>query len=258
MVSPKEKLERVAGPLPAGCVWLGLGSATAAEVVARSGARLAVVDAEHGEATPARLPDILRALALGPCGAIVRVGEVSSAAVKRALDAGADGILFPQIETPAEARAAAASALFPPRGVRGSALGVVRAAGFGTDADYGRDWNDRAIIAVQIESVAGLSQVNAIAEVADVDMLFFGPFDYAAFAGLDPEADGDVLAAAFTEIVEAAHEHGKIAGVFPWPGVDTAALATAGSDMIAIASDIRAVADGVSGALAALAAVQPS
>ncbi|MEO1773637.1 MAG: aldolase/citrate lyase family protein [Pseudomonadota bacterium] len=252
----REKLERLAGPVPVGCVWLGLGSATAAEITSLSGARMAVIDGEHGEATALRMPDMLRGLAVGGCASLVRVGDLSHGTVKRALDAGADGILFPQIESAEAARAAASSALFPPAGTRGSALGVVRAAGFGTEADYKTAWNDRALVAVQIESVAGLTAVNRIAEVGTVDMLFFGPYDYAASAGLDPAADTDVLVAVLAEIVEAAHEHGKIAGVFPWPGADIASLAAAGADLVAIASDVRAIADTVAAATAALEATR--
>ncbi|MEM9782939.1 MAG: aldolase/citrate lyase family protein [Pseudomonadota bacterium] len=251
-MTPREKLLRLAGGLPAGCVWLGLGNAMAAEAAGRAGARLAVVDAEHGVIDTGRLPDILRALALTGAGALVRVGAAGSAEVKRALDAGADGILFPQIETVEAARAAIAPMLFPPAGTRGSALGVVRAAGFGTVADYGTAWNDRALAAVQIESRRGLSAADAIAEVAGVDMLFFGPFDYATDAGLDPVADAPVLAAAFAEVVEAAHRAGKIAGVFPWPTATPAELAAAGADMIAIASDLRAVMDAVAAGLSAM------
>ncbi|MEM6972015.1 MAG: aldolase/citrate lyase family protein [Pseudomonadota bacterium] len=251
-MDPRDKLTRLAGPLPAGCVWLGLGSAMAAEAAGRAGARLAVVDGEHGVIDRSALPDILRALALTGTAALTRVGEVSASEVKRALDAGSDGLLFPQIETAETARAAVALTLFPPMGTRGSALGVVRAAGFGTIADYGSRWNDRALCAVQIETVRGLSAADAIASVAGVDMLFFGPFDYASDAGIDPVADAPVLRAAFGEIVEAAHRAGKLAGVFPWPGAEAAALAEAGADMIAIASDIRGVFDAVATGLSAL------
>ncbi|MEM6486980.1 MAG: aldolase/citrate lyase family protein [Pseudomonadota bacterium] len=252
-MDPADKLKRLSGGLPVGCVWLGLGSAMAAEAAGVAGARLAVVDAEHGVVDPGDFPAILRALALTGAAGIVRVPEASSGVVKRALDSGAAGILFPQIESAEAARAAVALTLFPPLGVRGSALGAVRAAGFGTDAGYGRRWNDEAFAAVQIESQRGLSSAAQIAAVPGVDMLFFGPFDYATDAGLDPVADAQVLEAVFAEIVEAAHAAGKLVGVFPWPGADLAALARQDADMVAVAADVRAVVDGVAAGLAAFA-----
>ncbi|MEO1469389.1 MAG: aldolase/citrate lyase family protein [Pseudomonadota bacterium] len=251
-MTPRDKLARLAGAVPAGCVWLGLGSAAGAEIAARAGARLAVVDGEHGVTDGDALGHVMRALALGPTGALVRVGEAAAGEVKRALDAGAGGILFPQVESAEAARAAADLVLYPPEGRRGSALAVIRASGYGAEADYQARWNDRALVAVQVESRAGLSAADAIAEVAGVDMLFFGPFDYATEAGLDPAADAPVLAAAFAEIVEIARATGKLAGVFPWPGATPAGLAAAGADVVTVASDVRVLFDGIAAGVARL------
>lgn len=255
-VTAAERLAAIAGqPLPGGpvgCVWLGLGDPAVAEMAALAGQRLAVIDTEHGVVSPAGLPNILRALALHGAAGLVRVGGVHATEAKRALDAGAAGILFPQVETVAEAREAAAATRFPPAGRRGTALGVVRAAGFGAEADYAATWNDRVLTCVQIESRAGLARADEIASIDGVDLLFFGPYDYALDLGLDPAAETDLLEAAFAEVLRAAQSAGKIAGVFPWPGASPAALAAAGASLIATASDVRLLADGFAAATSAL------
>ncbi|MEO1276933.1 MAG: aldolase/citrate lyase family protein [Pseudomonadota bacterium] len=255
-VTAAERLAAIAGGAepgtPVGCVWLGLGDPAVAEIAALAGHRVGVIDTEHGTVAPSALPNLLRALALHGASGLVRVGGIHATEAKRALDAGAAGILFPQVETVAEARAAAAATRFPPAGRRGTALGVVRAAGFGAEAGYADTWNDRVLTAVQIESRAGLAQADEIAAVDGVDLLFFGPYDYALDLGLDPAQEGELLEAAFTEVLRAARVSGKIAGVFPWPGADPAALAAAGASLIAIASDVRLLADGFAGAASAL------
>ncbi|MEO0426110.1 MAG: aldolase/citrate lyase family protein [Pseudomonadota bacterium] len=255
-VTAAERLAALAGNgkpgAAVGCAWIGLGDPTVAEVAALAGVKLAVIDTEHGVIAPDTLPNMLRALALHGSSGLVRLGGIDAVAAKRALDAGAVGILFPQVETVAEARIAAAATRFPPSGRRGTALGVVRAAGFGTVADYAETWNDRVLTAVQIESRAGLAQADEIAAVDGIDLLFFGPYDYALDLGLDPAREPALLEAAFGEVARAARASGKIAGVFPWPGTTPAALASAGASLVAVASDVRLLADGFAAAASAL------
>ncbi|MCL5775388.1 aldolase/citrate lyase family protein [Limibaculum sp. FT325] len=250
--TPKEKLAALAGRLPARCLWLGLPSPVAAEIAGQAGAEIAVIDAEHGAIGVERMADMLRALAPSGTGTIVRVGEMSEARVKHALDAGAGGVMIPYVETAAEAEAVVRAALYPPLGARGQAVGVIRASRYGREPDYVAQWNDRAIVAVQIESHHGLTNAVAIAEVEGVDMLFFGPFDYAQDAGLDPAADGAVLWQVFRQIVAAARGAGKTVGVFPWPGATPADLAAAGADLVAVASDVATLAGGLASAVQAI------
>ncbi|MEO0819289.1 MAG: aldolase/citrate lyase family protein [Pseudomonadota bacterium] len=251
-MTPREKLERLAGRLPAGCAWLGLPSDHIAEIAGRAGARVAVIDCEHGAIGVESMTAMLRALALTRTGALVRVPELAEGPIKHALDAGADGILVPYVESVEEARRAVRAALLPPEGARGLA-GIVRAAGYGAEAAaYERDWNARALVALQIESRRGLSAAIDIAAVPGVDMLFLGPFDYCRDAGLDPAADGDLLQAVLAETVAAAHAHGKLAGVFPWPGAEPRALAAAGADLVALAHDTATLMAGLRAALGAL------
>ena len=252
MTAPRrDKLHRLAGRVPARCVWLDLPSPMTAELVGLAGPELAVVDAEHGQIGPETLADMLRALEITGTPALVRVGDAGAGRVKHALDAGAAGILVPYVETAAEARAAVRAFCAPPLGARGMATGVTRAGGYGTEADYAAEWNESGLLALQIESEKGLAVAPEIAAVEGVDMLFLGPSDYAADRGLDPLGDSDAILAALREIGAAARSAGKLVGAFPWPGVDPARLVAEGVDLVAAGSDVRALLKGLADGLAA-------
>jgi len=250
MTTPRDKLARLAGRLPARCLWLDLPSAMAAEIAGRAGTELCVIDAEHGQIGPETMAGMLRALDLTRTPALVRVGDAAPGPVKQALDAGAMGVIVPYIETADEARAAIRAFHTPPLGTRGTAPPVTRAGRFGADRDYTATWNATGLLVLQIESGRGLAAAPEIAALPGADMLFFGPYDYATDQGLDPAADGAALLQAFRAITRAARGAGKLSGAFPWPGIDPARLIAEGADLVAAGSDVMALAKGLAGALA--------
>ncbi len=255
MTTPRDKLHHLTGRVPSRCFWLDLPSPMAAEIAGRAGAELCVIDTEHGQIGPETLTNMLRALDLSKTPALVRLGDAGAGRVKHALDAGAAGILVPYIETVEEARAAILAFCAPPLGKRGMATGVSRAGGFGAVRDYARTWNDTGLLVLQIETAKGLAAAPDIAALEGVDMLFFGPSDYAADRNLDPVTDSDEILTACRRMIAAAHDAGKLAGAFPWPGADAARLIGTGSgggaDLVAIGSDVRALAQSFAAALAA-------
>jgi 2-keto-3-deoxy-L-rhamnonate aldolase RhmA len=249
MTTPHTKLRNLTGQVPARCFWLDLPSPMAAEIAGRAGAELCVIDTEHGQIGPETQTDMLRALDLCKTPALVRVGDAGAGRIKHALDAGAAGIIVPYIETVDEARAAVRAFCAPPFGKRGMATGVSRAGSFGADRDYARTWNQTGILALQIETARGLAAAAGIAALDGVDMLFFGPSDYAADQSLDPVTDSGEILTACREMIRAAKSAGKLSGVFPWPGADPASLIGEGADLVAAGSDVRGLAQSLSAAL---------
>jgi 2-keto-3-deoxy-L-rhamnonate aldolase RhmA len=251
MSDSREKLAALFGRLPASGCWLDLPSPEAAEIVARAGADFGVVDLEHGPASVETAGRMLTALRAGGAAAIARPPERSEPWIKRLLDSGADGVVVPMVDTPEQAAEAAAWLRYPPLGRRGVAASVARAAGWGADAAaYLAGWNARAFLAVQIESPEALAAAPEIAEVDGVDLLFFGPADFSARSGF---ADGPAdprARAAFEAVAAAAQGAGKAVGSVAFPAMDGPALAAAGCDMIAAASDVAALLGGVAAAVA--------
>jgi 4-hydroxy-2-oxoheptanedioate aldolase len=223
----------------------------AAEIAGRAGPELCVIDTEHGQIGPETVTGMLRALDLSRTPALVRLGDAGAGRVKHALDAGAAGILVPYIETVDEARAAVRAFYAPPLGKRGMATGVSRAGGFGANKDYARSWNDTGLLVLQIETARGLAAAPDIAALEGVDMLFFGPSDYSADQGLDPVKDSDEILTACRGMIAAAQGAGKLAGAFSWPGAGPDRLITEGADLVAVGSDVRALAQSFTAALAA-------
>ena len=156
--------------LPA--VWLDLPSPAVARIAAEARARLAVIDREHGAIGIETAATMTDALAARGVVVLIRVPELAVCAVQHALDAGASGVIVPRVADAATAARAAAAVRFPPDGRRGAATGVIAATGCGRDAGHDARWNAGALLAVQIESRAGLAVAAEIAAVPGVDMLF--------------------------------------------------------------------------------------
>ncbi|MCH9054001.1 MAG: hypothetical protein IIA72_23615 [Proteobacteria bacterium] len=114
-----------------GC-WLQMASPPAAEIVGQAGFDCIIIDNEHAPGDAVMAISQMRALGNAQATVLVRVPWNDLVHIKRALDAGAEGLMIPYINSAEEARAAAAACFYPPAGNRGAALGAIRA------ADYGR------------------------------------------------------------------------------------------------------------------------
>lgn len=164
-------------------LWVSLSSNYAAEVVAGAGYDWLLVDMEH---TPSDMATVLGQLqAIAPYGstAIVRPPWNDTVVVKRLLDTGAPGLLFPMVQSVAEAKAAVAATRYPPGGVRGVA-GAIRANNFGRVTDYYDKADDQTAVIVQVETLGAVAQALDIGQLEGVDGVFFGPADIAADMGL--------------------------------------------------------------------------
>ncbi len=217
--------------------FLALGDAHAAELMASAGFDWLLIDCEHG---PNDLPSVLaqaQALAGYPVQAVLRPADHDPARIKQYLDLGVQSLLAPMVDSAAQAQALVAAMRYPPRGVRGVGAGMARAARWGNVANYYAQAESELCLAVQIETLAGLDNLDAIAAVEGVDGVFLGPADLAAAMGhLGQPMHADVRAAVQLALprIRAA---GKAAGVYcadPDIAADYAAL---GASFFLIAAD---------------------
>ena len=157
---------------PVGLLWLALGSPAVAEFAAHAGAGALVIDLQHGLWDRHSLEAAV-GVAAPKLPVIVRVAENSPNVIGTALDAGADSVLVPLVDTAEQARAAVASARFPPHGNRSG--GGIRplAAGF---ADYLKR-AEAVTVGVMIETAAGVANTEAIAAVEGLDYVLIGSGD---------------------------------------------------------------------------------
>ncbi|WP_174804060.1 HpcH/HpaI aldolase family protein [Martelella limonii] len=222
----------------------------AVEIAATSGAAFLCIDCEHAQIGRERVEDMIRAADLHRVPAMVRVPGHQPEAIASALDAGAAGVLVPRVSTAGEARAAVAATRFPPVGRRG--VGPGRAAGYGYRiAETLKSANETVVLAIQIETAEGLANVEEIAAVEGIDVIFIGPGDLSvAIDAMGPD-NAEKLNAAIRQIADTARAAGKAVGIFRPDGSDVAAWETAGISFYIIGSDAMMLASGLAAGLGA-------
>ncbi len=164
-------------------LWISLCSNIGADVVAPSGFDWVLVDMEHSANDYQSVMSQLQVFDTSKATAIVRPEWNDPVAVKRLLDIGARGLLFPMINSVDEAKQAVAATRYPPHGIRGFSAST-RANRYGRTPDYIDRIEHETAVIVQIESKAALAVADDIAAVDGVDGVFFGPADIAADIGL--------------------------------------------------------------------------
>lgn len=233
-------------------LFLDLGSPAAAEVCAAAGYDWLLVDLEHGAATEADLPGLLRAVELGGPAALVRPQSGERIRIGRALDMGARGIMVPRLESSDQAREAVTFLRYPPDGIRGVATRV-RGAGLGavSHAEVKR-LNERVVGIIQIESVGGLRDADAIAAIDGADVLFVGPADLSHSLGIPGQFQHPEYLAALERVVAACRAHGKAPGILVYDTAVVPRLVELGFTFVGIGADAAFVADGAARFLAAV------
>ncbi len=142
------------------------------------------IDMEHPAITIETVDNLIMATRNSDVAALVRVAWTNPVLVKPVLDAGADAIIFPQIQTVEDAKLAVSSCLYPPDGVRG--IGPGRAALYsqsGKWPDFCKEANESVIIILQIEHIDAVNDIEAILAVPGITSIVFGPNDLAGSMG---------------------------------------------------------------------------
>jgi 4-hydroxy-2-oxoheptanedioate aldolase len=232
--------------LSQGAVAFGTGCAIphafALEQVARAGFDWVFIDMQHGLSTYATLPEMCLLLKTFGITPLVRVPFEDNSGAQRALDAGAEGVIFPCVDSAAAAEKAAVSCRYPPRGLR--SFGPYRAP-FGADIAAA---NEQVLCLPMIESVVAVERLDEILSTPGVDGVFVGPNDMSISMGGGPvmaslyAVDGTAAASvgfddALVSIREAAVRHGKFAGIAVASGDAAHLAAEDGFDFVAIGGD---------------------
>lgn len=153
------------------------------------------IDNEHAGMTQPMIKNAIIATNAGGCAAFVRAPDHEMAHVKPILECGADGVIFPMVNTAEQARKCVSHCLYPPKGTRG--YGPLRAIDYGTmDWDqYIASADDSFLRLIQCEHVEAVKNLEEIIQVPGVDVIICGPMDLSASAGktgkfFDPEVMG--------------------------------------------------------------------
>ena len=219
--------------------WLMSAAPSTAEALGCVGFDFLVVDMEHVPIDTPQMIGILRTIAGTPASAITRVPWNDVVMVKRALDAGAQSLMFPFVQDEHEAARAVASTRYPPDGIRGAAFGVAHDDYVRADNQaYMRKTNAGTVLLPQIETADGLANVEEIAAVDGVDVLWVGHFDLTNSLGIPGQFDHPDYLAALDRVVKAAHANGKAAGFMAGSQAEAAMLVERGFRILAYGGDL--------------------
>lgn len=224
----------LAGGHPIGAFWFSLGSVTLIEAAIHAGAEAVIVDMQHGLFDR---PTLEAAIGCVPTHvpSLVRVEDDSAPAIGRALDAGAEGIIVPLVESGGQAARAASACHYPPKGHR-SGGGVRPLRDFGA---YVAAAGQAIAVGVMIETAAGLANAKAIASAPGVDFVFIGTGDLALSLGCAP---GDKRhAKACAAILKACRKAGRPCGTFTMNAHAAAQKLSDGYALTVVANDISEV-----------------
>ncbi|MEI9900207.1 MAG: aldolase/citrate lyase family protein [Hyphomicrobium sp.] len=217
--------------------WLSVPNGFTAEVMARLGFDALCVDLQHGLSEMKDVAPMLQAISQTETVPVVRVAWNEPAAIMKALDLGAYGIIVPLVNNAEEAAKAVAACRYPPVGMRSS--GPIRAVQYG-GPDYQAQANDEIVVMAMIETKEGIANVEAICATPGLDAVYIGPADLSYALGLPPRGDNpDPLHIATCDKIKAAAHKAGIKCVMHCAGADFAAGAVKrGFDMVMLTADL--------------------
>jgi len=232
-----------AGGKQATNIWLGLPSMLAAESISHQGWDSITVDMQHGHIDFASMVAMLTAISTTATVPLVRVPWNEPGDVMRALDAGAYGVICPNIDTREQCERFVGACRYAPLGYR--SVGPRRAVLYG-GSDYIAKANETVLAAVQVESAVALKNVAEIAAVKSLDMIYVGPTDLALSLSRDIRAglSDDVLLEAIDKILAAARSAKVRTGIYCRNADDAKAMLTRGFDLVTVTSDDALLAAG--------------
>ncbi len=208
------------------------------EILGHTGYDFVMLDGEHGPLLPAEMENLARAAEVSGVSPIVRVPGCHSRDISRLLDAGAAGIILPNVRNSDEVESALNAARYLPAGSRG--LSMPRQAGYGAMPmpEFVEYANRNLLFAVQIETLDALNDIDAILAVEGVDVALLGPLDMSAALGVLGEFDHPDMEAARQQIISACEKNGVVAGTFALGPDQVAPLLEQGFRFILLGADL--------------------
>ena len=187
-----------------------------ARIAGVAGAEFAIFDQEHTGWSVETIRMLVATAGAANLVPMVRVPAAQYHLIARTLDVGVQGVMVPLVESVEQARTIVSSAKYPPIGRRGAAFGVAHddydnSDFLGTIAKS----NEELLLIAQIETAAGVQDVDAIARVEGIDCLWVGHFDLTNSMGIPGQFDNPEYTDAIERVVEACNRHGKAAGFMP-------------------------------------------
>jgi len=197
--------------------WLSIPSSYSAEIVSHCKADAVTVDLQHGMTEFSDAVTMLQAISTTSATPLVRPGSCDMAQIMHLLDAGAYGVICPQVDNPDIARDVVAACKYPPAGKR--SFGPSRGLLYG-GADYFEYANSEILVIVMIESKEAVENLDGILATPGVDGIYIGPNDLSLAYGFEPHSDPQGEVGRIIEDIRVkTHARNLITGIFCSDGV---------------------------------------
>jgi len=225
-------------------MWVASASPLLAEICAGSGLDWLLIDSEHAPNDLVTIVPQLQAVSSYPVVPVVRPPTGDPVQIKQLLDAGAEVLLIPMVESAEQARRLVAATRYPPVGFRGVGSALARSSRWNRVEGYLGSADGEISLLVQVESRAGLDALDEICAVDGVDGVFIGPADLAASLGHLGKPEHPDVVAAVTAAIATIAAAGKAAGVNAFGEELARQYLAAGARFILVGADLTLVARG--------------
>lgn len=244
---------REAGNIPVGQMIWEFGSRGMARMMEACDLDFALIDTEHAAFSSADLADLVAWFSATTVAPFVRVPEIAYHLIARTMDAGALGVMVPNVKTAVEARTIVDAVKYAPLGQRGIGLGGALTGYRGVDpAEFLARSNANTTVICQIESVEGITNLEEIAATPGVDVLWVGHFDLTQSMGIPGQFHDQRFLDNLARVVEVARHHGCGAGIQPGSIEQAQEWLALGFDVISYSTDMAAYMAATARAVAAL------
>ena len=225
-----------------GC-WAAFADPYATEVLASAGFDWVLIDGEHAPNDLRSITAQLQVLDGKTSHPVVRLPMGEAWLIKQVLDAGAQTLLVPLVETVAQAEALVRAMRYPPDGIRGSGARLARAANFGAVDDYITTANDQMCLLVQVETKKGIAALDDILAVEGVDGVFIGPSDLSVDMGHKGDTSGEEVRAVIRGALDRIAASPKAGGIIATDDATARDYADWGAQFLAVGIDVLLLAD---------------
>ena len=190
--------------------WLSIGSCAVAEIYADAGFDWLAIDLEHSTMSLSTMEEMIRIIQLKKIPTLVRLTSNNNDQIKRVLDAGAEGIIVPMVNTKNDIEEAIKATRYPPQGTRG--VGLARAQGYGKNFTDYFEWQKKNIVTIaQIENIKAVNAIDEILSTKDLDGFMIGPYDLSCSMNIP----GDFSNKKFKDVIKKILEKAKKSNCLP-------------------------------------------
>lgn len=204
-----------------------------------------IFDMEHGRCDVPMAEQLIASCRGSGIVPIVRVPDLRFAPLSRMLDIGAQGVMVPRVETREQTEDIVAQLKYAPQGRRGVATGIAQDLYRAGGAEFFAQANEDTTVIVQVETVKGMENLDAIAAVPGVDVIWIGHYDLTVSMGIPAQFDHPDMLKAMDDLLAACNRHGVAPGFLPPTQESAAHWISKGFRMLSLGSDIGVYLDGM-------------